>query len=557
MASINYFMDELQINDPKISAGLCNKQFATQNSEIQSNRLPHLAIANLFNKWISNFYGLKSIDFINKNVVRKIAEGKMSLNLIQYTFMNMIFQDIAYHFHDNDIDKLNDWQNNLDFGIFKSQVNPSISPDFFSSRLGILTYKYDLAWNARNIIPSYNYPLSSLSSGFSSRDVKIIPEILKKLDIIRDNLPEIISQQEEQEMDYMLSLLYLYTEIDEKGDEIIKAVSNSLSDRHIAFGQRKVRSIGMRSISRIYYTRTDGSVHFFIYDGIHQLMMKDLGKSISVYEVLDSFKSGYISNEKIPISQESFRKCMPLEYILHRNDKYVEVMKTISPIGKMYPLIYRENGKILNQILNDPNTFDKDTPANDYTKREVFEALVPHATEWISDEMLLEAVCDWQYDTLEDYQNDGHPGATEQEFVDKRKTELATLIAHNYGVFENVDHTWSVQAGQIVVDGTTIDVDMRLFWFFFEHANSEIVHDKTVKVSDRLTQYQTEFLKALEDSDLLTDLVLNNVAKKYLEELSTSEYPLQDMFAAKIFQPHMFWYALHCNPVISETDRLQ
>ncbi|WP_371802857.1 hypothetical protein [Candidatus Lokiarchaeum ossiferum] len=233
----------------------------------------------------------------------------------------------------------------------------------------------------------------------------------------------------------------------------------------------------------------------------------------------------------------------------------------------MYPLLYRKNGQILNQILNDPDTRGRGDPEiydpdHDFTKREVLEQLVPHATQWISNEMLDEAVCDYAYDTLEDYQANGHPGATEQEFLDDRKVQLATLIAHNYGVFENTDGSgqgtgiWAVQAGEIrVIDNgviTDMQVDMRLFWFFFEHDNAPIVHDKTVKPSDRLTAYQNWFLNELKDSGLLIEV--NTVAALYIDGLSAF-YSLQDMLDNGEFVPFMFWYAHVSHPVISEAER--
>lgn len=260
-----------------------------------------------------------------------------------------------------------------------------------------------------------------------------------------------------------------------------------------------------------------------------------------------------------------------MEYFIDRIDptsaEYVEVMQSDSPMGKMYPLLYRKNGQILNQILNDPDTRGRGDPEiydpdHDFTKREVLEQLVPHATQWISNEMLDEAVCDYAYETLEDYQANGHPGATEQEFLDDRKVQLATLIVHNYGVFESVDGAgqgtgiWAVQAGEIRVidDGviTDMQVDMRLFWFFFEHANSPIVHDKTLLPTDRLAEYQDWFLDELFTSKLLDDV--NAIAALYIDGLSASN-SLKDMWDNGEFTPYMFWYALVSNPVISETLR--
>ncbi|WP_371803668.1 hypothetical protein [Candidatus Lokiarchaeum ossiferum] len=112
----------------------------------------------------------------------------------------------------------------------------------------------------------------------------------------------------------------------------------------------------------------------------------------------------------------------------------------------------------------------------------------------------------WQYETLEDHQADGHSEATEQEFLDSRKEQLAMIIAHNYGVFDNGDDTWSVKAGSITVDDNTYQIDMRLWWFFFEHANTEAIQDvREGKVLPSAGEkiYQKRFLEELDNNGLL------------------------------------------------------
>lgn len=135
---------------------------------------------------------------------------------------------------------------------------------------------------------------------------------------------------------------------------------------------------------------------------------------------------------------------------------------------------------------------------------------------------------------MDAYQVD-QPSATEQEFLDNRKIQLVPFIAHNYGAFDNFDGTGSIKLGSVEIlqldeDGNptgvviSMLVDMRLFWFFVEHANYPDVPKKTEgwdpddTDSRRLSAYQEWFLDELDHSKLLEKEDLNDVALMYLED---------------------------------------
>jgi len=569
MNNIEFYLTVLgQSRQSRKLASLIATQFIIpQMRPVSTGFTPVTGAEAFINTWAAEFFGLKSIKLFGPSRVRSLADGHSGINFIEYTILNLIHQDFANRFHDGNLAEYNKWNDDIFSIQTDSRDMPSIIPDFFQfvpssgDYLKINHLNYRL-WKSPK---TFTYPVRLGGVQSTGRFV----EFISKLEIIReDGVSVLISQQNKQEMEYTKSLLYFFTEMQD-GKVVIRIRTNPLVDRHVTFGQETVSSIGRRTESIIYYTRTDGSVHKFILDGIHQLMAKDLGVAISLFEILDEFGTGYISNLKTPISQAAFTRGLPMEYILDRinptSAEYVEVMESHSPMGKLYPLIYRKNGQILNQILNLPATSGRIDPENfnpdhDFTKREVLEQLVPHATQWISNEMLSEAVCEWEYATLEDYQADGHPDATEQDFLNQRKEQLATLIAHNYGVFETSagSGVWEVQAGEITFqdnDGVihVKEVDMRLFWFFFENANPASVHYKNVRRSRRFELYQERFLEALDNSGLLDQV--NPIALKYITGLSTTR-SLQDMFKNDEFIPYMFWFSLASNPPISETDRV-
>lgn len=183
--------------------------------------------------------------------------------------------------------------------------------------------------------------------------------------------------------------------------------------------------------------------------------------------------------DKQCVAHDSLKFCHPVDYCVKTWSAWLIYMPHDLIIGINTPLLVRENAEIFNAILNS----DKTKIAGVHMKRlDVLKNLYLKTSNnsdpdnWISDELFGRALG-----------------------IFKNKKELALHIANCYGISIHSDGSGHLEPFNIMLNGFTLRIDKRLYWYFYSNFNRVANNEK--HYVDQFV-HDREFIKLINDSNL-------------------------------------------------------
>ncbi len=543
---------------------------------VSKNHFPLAALSNYLNNYAASILGLQEISMFESRRMERLLLGH-PMNFPEYVMMQLCAQDKIDKFFGGNDEYFSAIQEQYATNGFQF-LDESPFINYCDSKYRI--YRFHMPWGIHvktetlSLDPQYGLGVHGAASELATRTSRAIFQLSVPYN---DGINYITAKNNEEMQIHMTHLVEtIYGTFE----------ANKFTDRFVPHGNELVQSVGTKTHSRIYvdrYIDPLSSQTYIILDGAYQVYGKDKGISVYTGEVLDETRQSNKNYfmQKFINSEEYIWRCNPVDYWPKFASYYDSYMSEYGVIGHLQPLIEREFFSIMNDVL-------KSSVSRTYTRKETIQLLVPNSNQWISDEFISEEyfqvflakLPQFKYQFLAKY--GFNPDFSELDALDNDlvKEEIAIIIANSYGFFEDLQNpgNYILQTGIIKVkkldshgNVLTYDdaqgnklpeledhlVDIRLYWYFTEHANEPGILENMISFSTYQSNY-FDFQLHPELQSLLLDMDLSSVGiaiglimpGELFFDYVSGQYTDRNYQ----FNPWMYWYCKRLERIILDSE---